>query len=52
MGVLVTSVDKAEDVKTTVDHAARTAFNANQPVAVLLRQKLIGIKDFGKKVAK
>ena len=52
MGLLVISADKAEDVKTTVDHAARTAFNANQPVAVLLRQKLIGIKDFGKKVAK
>ncbi len=52
MGVLVTSVDKAEDVKTAVDHAARTAVNATQPVAVLLRQKLIGIKDFGKKVAK
>ena len=52
MGLLVISADKAEDVKTTVDHAARTAFNANQPVAVLLRQKLIGIKDFGKKAAK
>lgn len=51
MGVLVTSVDRPEDVKTTVDHAARTAFNAGQPVAVLLRQKLIGIKDFGKKKA-
>ena len=51
MGVLVTSVDKAEDVKTTVDHAARSAFNGGQAVAVLLRQKLIGIKDFGKKKA-
>lgn len=49
MGVLVTSVDKAEDVKTTVDHAARSAFNGGQAVAVLLRQKLIGIKNFGKK---
>ena len=52
MGVLVTSVDKAEEVKTAVDHAARTAYNAGQPVAVLLRQKLIGIKDFGKKGTK
>ncbi len=51
MGVLVTSVDRPEDVKATVDHAARTAFNAGQPAAVLLRQKLIGIKDFGKKKA-
>lgn len=49
MGVLVMSVDKAEDVKTTVDHAARSAFNGGQAVAVLLRQKLIGIKNFGKK---
>ena len=49
MGVLVTAVDKAEDVKTTVDYAARSAFNGGQAVAVLLRQKLIGIKSFGKK---
>ena len=49
MGVLVTSVDKAEDVKATVDHAARSAFNGGQAVAVLLRQKLVGIKSFGKK---
>jgi sulfopyruvate decarboxylase alpha subunit len=49
MGTLVMSVDKAEDVKTTVDHAARSAFNGGQAVAVLLRQKLIGIKTFGKK---
>lgn len=48
MGVLVMSVDKAEDVKETVDHAARSAFNGGQAVAVLLRQKLIGIKKFGK----
>jgi len=52
MGMLVMSVDKAEDVKATVDHAARSAYNGGQSVAVLLRQKLIGIKDFGKKKAK
>jgi sulfopyruvate decarboxylase alpha subunit len=52
MGVLVLSVDKADEVKTAVDHAARSAFNGGQAVAVLLRQKMIGIKDFGKKVAK
>jgi hypothetical protein len=51
MGVLVMSVDKADEVKQTVDHAARSAFNGGQAVAVLLRQKLIGIKDFGKKTA-
>ena len=49
MGVLVLSVDKADEVKETVDHAARSAFNGGQAVAVLLRQKLIGIKTFGKK---
>ena len=49
MGVLVMSVDKADEVKETVDHAARSAFNGGQAVAVLLRQKLIGIKTFGKK---
>ena len=49
MGVLLYSVDKADEVKATVDAAARAAFNGGQSVAVLLRQKLIGIKDFGKK---
>ncbi|MGD9885513.1 MAG: thiamine pyrophosphate-binding protein [Reyranella sp.] len=49
MGVLLYSVDKAEDVRATVDAATRAAFNGGQAVAVLLRQKLIGIKSFGKK---
>ena len=49
MGVLVYSVDKADEVKATVDAAARAVFNGGQSVAVLLRQKLIGIKNFGKK---
>lgn len=49
MGVLLYSVDKADEVKATVDAAARSAFNGGQAVAVLLRQKLIGIKTFGKK---
>src|SRR6516164_99353 len=51
MGVLLYSVDEAREVKATVDAAARSAFNGGQAVAVLLRQKLIGIKDFGKKTA-
>src|SRR5471032_878610 len=46
MGVLLYSVDQASDVKATVDAAARAAFNGGQVVAVLLRQKLIGIKNF------
>lgn len=49
MGVLLYSVDAADEVKATVDAAARSAFNGGQAVAVLLRQKLIGIKNFGKK---
>jgi sulfopyruvate decarboxylase alpha subunit len=49
MGVLLYSVDKAGEVKGMVDAAARSAFNGGQAVAVLLRQKLIGIKAFGKK---
>ncbi|MBM3649447.1 MAG: phosphonopyruvate decarboxylase [Alphaproteobacteria bacterium] len=52
MGLLLYPVERAEDVRATVDAAARTAFNGGQAVAVLLRQKLIGIKDFGKKTAK
>ena len=52
MGVQLYSVERAEEVKATVDAAAHAAFNGGQAVAVLLRQKLIGIKDFGKKVAK
>ncbi|MEO8135837.1 MAG: thiamine pyrophosphate-binding protein [Betaproteobacteria bacterium] len=49
MGVLVYSVELAADVQPTVDAAARAAFNGGQAVAVLLRQKLIGIKTFEKK---
>ena len=52
MGVLLYSLDKAEDVRPTVDAAARAAFNAGQAVAVLLRQKLIGTKDFGPRKAR
>lgn len=52
MGMMLYSADKAEDVKAVVDAAARSAFNGGQSVGVLLRQKLIGIKDFGKKKAK
>ena len=49
MAVQLYSVDRAEEVRATVDAAARAAFNGGQAVAVLLRQKLIGIKDFGNK---
>ena len=49
MGLLVCPVAAAADVKPTVDAAARAAFNGGQAVAVLLRQQLIGIKNFGDK---
>ncbi len=49
MGVLLYSVEQAAEVQPTVDAAARAAFNGGLAVAVLLRQKLIGIKNFGKK---
>ncbi|CAN5922750.1 phosphonopyruvate decarboxylase [soil metagenome] len=48
MGVLLYSIESADEVTATVDAAARSAFNGGQAVAVLLRQKLIGIKNFGK----
>ena len=52
MGVLLYAVDKADEVRSTVDAAARSAFNGGQAVAVLLRQKLIGIKDFRSRKAR
>ncbi|MCW5748617.1 MAG: phosphonopyruvate decarboxylase [Alphaproteobacteria bacterium] len=48
-GCVVYSVDRADDVQATVNAAANLAFEGNQSVAVLLRQKLIGAKSFGKK---
>jgi sulfopyruvate decarboxylase alpha subunit len=47
-GVAVYSVERAEDVQPTVNAAANLAFEGNQAVAVLLRQRLIGAKSFGK----
>jgi len=46
MGVLVRAVERPEDAADTVDSAARLAFQSGQGVAVLLRQRLIGRKDF------
>jgi len=47
-GCIVFSVERPEDVQSTVNAAANMAFEGNQAVAVLLRQKLIGAKSFGK----
>ena len=46
MGVLVYSVDKASEVKATVDAAARAAFNGGQSVAVLLPPEADRHKEF------
>lgn len=46
MGVQVYSVERPDEVVATVDAAAKQAFEGETPVAVLLRQKLIGTKSF------
>ena len=46
MGVVVQTVDRAEDVQDTVAAAARLAFNTSRIVAVLISQRVIGAKQF------
>ena len=46
MGVIVQDVSAPEAVGETVQSAARLAFNAFNPVAVTLSQRLIGTKAF------
>jgi sulfopyruvate decarboxylase alpha subunit len=48
MGTLVRRADRAEDVEPVVDAVLRLAFNTYRPAAVLLGQRLIGAKTFGK----
>ena len=48
MGVVVRTVDDAQDVAATVEAAARLAFNTSRAVAVLIGQRVIGTKEFGK----
>ena len=48
MGVVVRTVDEAGDVAETVAAAARLAFNTSRAVAVLIGQRVIGAKEFGK----
>ena len=47
-GVLVYEVDKPDDVGPTAAQAARLTYFSQKPVAVLLSQRLIGSKSFGK----
>jgi sulfopyruvate decarboxylase alpha subunit len=51
MGVVVKEADTAEAIAPTVDAAARLAFGSYQAVAVLIAQKLIGIKSFQEQAA-
>lgn len=46
MGVVVQSVNDADDVAATVDAAARLAFSTCRAVAVLIGQRVVGTKQF------
>ena len=47
-GALVHEVDKADDMAETVYAAGRIAFDGPAAAAVLISQRLIGIKTFGR----
>lgn len=46
MGVIVQTVDRAEEVRDTVSAAARLAFHTGRVVAVLISQRVVGTKQF------
>mgnify|MGYP001231968324 CR=1 FL=1 len=46
MGMVCLRVEKAEDIEETVSAALRMTFSAQQSIAVLLSQRLIGAKIF------
>jgi sulfopyruvate decarboxylase alpha subunit len=46
MGVIVKRIDTAEEAEPVVSAAARLAYNSYAAVAVLVSQRLIGIKSF------
>lgn len=48
MGTLVSRADRAEDVAPLAEGALRIAFNTLRPTAVLIGQRLLGAKTFGK----
>src|SRR3546814_19333026 len=45
-GVFVLRADDGKEIPETVRAAALLAFNSNRAVAVLIGQKVLGIKDF------
>jgi sulfopyruvate decarboxylase alpha subunit len=52
MGTVVQYVDKEDEVAPVVNAAFRLAFNSYASVAVLISQRLIGIKSFQEQAAK
>lgn len=48
VGVIVQPVDRAAEVGETVSAAARLAFSASRPVALLISQRVIGFKNWSK----
>ena len=48
IGVTVQTVNQADDAAETVAAAARLAFSTGRAVAVLISQRVIGYKTFGK----
>jgi hypothetical protein len=52
MGVVVQRADEAGAVAPAVDAALRLAHNAYAAVAVLLAQRMIGIKSFQEQIDK
>ncbi len=48
-GVIVQRITAIEEIGETVEAAAKLAFNSYSPVALLLSQKLLGSKSFGRK---
>jgi sulfopyruvate decarboxylase alpha subunit len=51
MGVVLKSVDRADEVAETVAAALKLAFNTSRAVAVLIGQRVIGTKEFKKSAA-
>lgn len=47
-GVYVQRVDRGEDAPETVRAASLLAFNSNRAVAVVISQRVLGIKNFSK----
>jgi sulfopyruvate decarboxylase TPP-binding subunit len=45
-GVLLHTVDRAEDAAPSVESAIKLAINGQRPTAVLLSQRMIGAKSF------